>query len=135
MRSWLVARWTADQRLRFLVAGGWNTLFGYLTFVALYALLHDRLHYLLIGVLSHAIAVVNAFVAHRFFVFRSRGSWRGEFLRFNVAQFSVLGAGLVALWLLVDVGGLRPFVAQAIVTMGAVCVSYVAHRRFSFAPR
>jgi len=133
--GWLIARWRDHEQLRFLVIGAYNTVVGYACFVALYALLHGRLHYLVIGALAHAIAACNAFVAHRRLVFRARGPWFPEFVRFNVAQLMVLAAALVALWLLVSVGTLNPVVAQAIVTMGAVAVSYLAHRRFSFPVR
>ncbi len=128
-----VRHWHGNQKLRFLVVGGWNTAVGYVVFVALYLLLHARLPYLVIGAAAHAIAIANAFVAQRWLVFRSRGAWRVEFVRFFAAQLFVLGSGLAALWLLVSQAGLSPLPAQAIVAVGTVVVSYYAHRHFSFA--
>ncbi len=127
--------WRAHEQMRFVIVGGWNTLFGYLCFVTLYALLHAHLNYLLIGVLAHAIAAVNAFVAHRLLVFRSRERWFGEFVRFNISLLFVLGYGIGALWLLVATFHLDPVLAQGFVMIGAVVISYVAHRRFSFGDR
>jgi putative flippase GtrA len=135
MIEWLAARWHGNRQLRFLVVGGWNTLFGYAMFVVLYGLLHDHVHYLVVGFIAHAIAAVNAFIAYRLLVFRSRGPWFAEFLRFNVSLTVVLCCGLAALWLLVAVAHLGPIVAQGLVTIATVCVSYIAHRRFSFAVR
>ena len=129
----IMVRWRRHERARFLVVGGWNTLFGYGCFVVLYSLLHERLHYLLIGLLAHAIAVVNSFACHRLLVFRSRGPLLNEFFRFNVAHLFVLGFGLVCLWLLVTTFQFNPLVGQAIVTSATVVLSYFAHRRFSFA--
>lgn len=135
MIDWLTERWHANQQLRFLVVGGWNTVFGYGMFVLLYGLLHDHVHYLVIGFAAHAVAAINAFVAHRLLVFRSRGPWLAEFLRFNVSLTFVLCCGLAALWLLVSVTHLGPVLAQGLVTIGTLCISYVVHRRFSFAVR
>ncbi len=115
--------------------GGWNTVFGYLAFVVLYEALHRRVHYLIIGVVAHVVAMINAFVAHRLVVFRSSRPWPVELLRFNVAQLGVLAGGLLALWGLVHGAGLTPLVAQAIVTVGAVAASYAIHRWFTFAVR
>ena len=128
----LALRWRSDERLRFLAIGGWNTLFAYLAFFALYELLHDRLHYLVIGLLAHGLAVVNAFAGHRLLVFRSRGPLLGEFVRFNLAQLFVLGCGLLGLWLVVSVLQVSPLLGQAIVMACSVVLSYLAHRRFSF---
>ena len=125
-------RWPADERVRFVVVGGWNTAFGYLAFVVLYALLHDRLNYLVIGALAHALSVTNAFVCHRMLVFRSRDPWFAEFVRFNLAQAAVLACGLAGLWFLVSVLHVSPLIGQAIVTVLGVVLSYLAHRRFTF---
>ena len=132
MTDRFLERWHRHEKLRFLVIGGWNTLFGYLTFVILYALWHERLHYLVIAVLAHAIAVVNAFTAHRLLTFRRRGPWLAEFVRFNVTLLVMLGIGLVGLWSLVSIIGMNPLVAQALMTIATVIVSYFAHLGFSF---
>lgn len=125
--------WQRNERLRFLVIGAWNTLFGYLAYVALYALLNDKVHYLVIGLAAHAIGMVNAFACHRLLVFRSRGGLVADFVRFNVSQLVVAGLGLIALWCLVDGLGMTPLPAQALVVAIAVVLSYLAHRYFTFA--
>lgn len=122
----------ADQRVRFVIVGAWNTLFGYLAFLTLYACLHDSLHYLIIGVLAHFVAVVQAFTAHRVFVFRSHAGWVAEFARFNLVQLASLCYGLAGLWLLVSIAHLNPLVAQGAVLLTAVALTYIAHRRFTF---
>jgi putative flippase GtrA len=133
MVDWLSARWRANERLRFLAIGGWNTLFGYACFLGLYWLLHDHLHYLVIGALANIVAVINAFTCYRLLVFKSRGPIVAEFVRFNIAQLFVVGCGLVALWLIVTFLHLSPLLGQALVTIGTILLSYIAHRRFSFA--
>lgn len=129
----LRAHWNRNLKLRFLFVGGWNTVFGYACFLALYAAFGTRLHYLLIAIVAHVVNVCQAFALHRLMVFRSRGAWLREFVRFNLAQLTILAGCVAALWLLVSVVHLDPPIAQAIVTIGAVVTSYLGHRHFSFA--
>lgn len=127
--------WHRNEQARFLLVGAFNTAFGYLVFVLLYLLAGDRLHYLLVAVLAHFLAVAEAFLFHRRLVFRSSGPWLMEFFRYNLSVLGVMLAGLLGLYLLVSGLQLHPLPAQAIVTGLSVIVSYFAHRHFSFRPR
>ena len=133
MQSW----WQLPQQFRFLLAGGYNTVFGYLVFSGLYLLIGRWIHYLIIAVLAHGIAVINAFLVHRHLVFRSSEPWLKSFLRFNVSQLTALGFGISCLYALVTFGRFQPLVAQAIVASVSVVLTYLLHSRFSFrgAPR
>ena len=132
MRIEWEAWWRAPQQVRFLIAGGYNTLVGYLIFSALYLLLGRYVHYLVIACVAHVISVASAFVVHRFLVFRCNDDWRRSFLRFNLSQLVALGCGLCGLYGLVNYAHLRPLVAQANVTILSVILSYLLHRYFSF---
>ena len=81
--------WNPWPRLGFTGAlpdcRGYNTGFGYVVFSALYLLFGNRVHYLLIGLAAHLVAVVNAFWIHRRFVFRSNDHGR----RVSSASMSV----------------------------------------------
>lgn len=121
-----------NERFRFLLVGAFNTAFGYVTFALLYLLLGNRLHYLLIGVLAHAIATLVAFTGQRRLVFRSRRPWLSEFWRFNVSLLTVLLFGLASLFVLVTLLSLHPLLGQAIVTPLSVLLSYFTHRHYSF---
>lgn len=125
-------RWAAGEKLRFLVVGAINTLVGYLIFACLYLLIGTWLHYLLVALVSHFLAVSLAYSLHRTIVFRSTGPIWPEFLRYNLSLLTVLGAGMAGLYLLVSSLGLSPLPAQAIVTILSVIGSYLAHRNYSF---
>jgi putative flippase GtrA len=128
LQSW----WQLSQQFRFLLAGGYNTVFGYLVFSGLYLLFGQQIHYLIIAVLAHGIAVVNAYIVHRRLVFRSSEPWLGSFLRFNASQLAALGVGIAFLYALVTYARFRPLAAQAIVTTVSVLLTYLLHSRFSF---
>jgi putative flippase GtrA len=121
-----------SQEVRFVVIGVWNTLFAYGVWASLQFLLGDRLHYLAILVLAWPIAVLNAYICHRRFVFRSSGSIRTELPRFSVVYVLSLVASLIALPILLQVLPLNIYVIQAGFTVVVVVVSYLAHRSFSF---
>jgi putative flippase GtrA len=127
-------RFSHDHReqLSFLVVGVWNTAFGFGEWALLQNLLHERLHYLVILVLAWPIAVLNAYLCYRRFVFRSSASvWR-ELPRFSIVYLVTLLAGLVALPFLLQTLPFDIYMIQAGYTVLVVILSYLAHRLFSF---
>lgn len=133
LRERLGRRWSDDQRFRFLVVGAYNTAFGYLVFPLLYLLLSKRMHYALILVIAHQIAVTQAFVLHRRFAFRAEGAaWLPQFLRFNVGYLGALGVGLGGMYLFVSRLHVSPLVAQPALTTLTIVLSYLWHSRVSF---
>jgi len=126
--------WQDNRKLRFLVVGGWNTLFGYLSFYVLYLLAAGRLHYLIVAILAHFAAVTQSYVMQRHLVFRSDAPVPGEFLRFNTSLIGTLLFGLLAMYLLVEKANMSPLIAQAIVILMSVVLSYLLHSRLSFGP-
>lgn len=122
----------ANEKYRFLIAGLYNTGFGYATFAAMYSLFGQSVHYLLLALAAHPIAVTNAFLTHRFFVFRSKGDFWREYLKFNVAYVGTLLAGMTGLLLLVEFFHLHPLIAQIAIIAITVCSSYFAHKHFTF---
>lgn len=125
----------SDEKLRYLAVGGWNTLAGCAIFALFYFLLADRMHYLAIAVLSHVVAVGNAWISYRRLVFRSRAPLLPEYLRFNVSSLTVLAANIALLWLLVDAAGLHPITSQVFAVVFTVIAGYLIHKRFSFRDR
>jgi putative flippase GtrA len=124
--------WRGHQKLRFLVVGAWNTAFAYAALIALYAVLHRYIHYLIISTLAHACAVTNAFVCQRMLVFHSNTRWLTAFLRFNAVQFLVLVWSLVGLAVMVELLRFQPFLGQLIVMTISVIVSYALSRYYAF---
>ena len=125
-------RLVRDQRVAFLLVGGANTGIGFVWFVVFQHLVGDRLGYLVALLCAHVAAVLCAFVLYRTFVFRVRGHVLRDLARFEVVQLTALGVNLVFLPLLHEVVGLPVILAQLIVTVGTVIMSFFAHRGFSF---
>ena len=122
-----------DQRLRFLIVGGWNTVMGYLVFVGVHALLGTRLGNALVVVLAYAIALPLSFLMQKLFVFTGAGRWLRQFGRFIVANSAVFLINLLFLPLFVAATGIGALAAQAFFVFVSTIVTYLAHKHFSFA--
>lgn len=121
-----------SRGVRFLLVGGFNTIFGYACFVGLQQTVGQRTHYLVVLLIAHVLSVLLAFVLYRILVFRVTGRILGDLWRFWSVYLVALAINLVALPLLVELGKLPVVLAQALVLVGTVCLSFVAHGRFSF---
>ena len=124
-----------NEKIRFLVVGAYNTAFGYVVFAGLYLWFKESLHYLILVVIAHLVAVVNAFLTQRRIVFNDRSPVLAAFLRFNVATTLSLLLSLTGMALLVDGIGINPLIGQAIVTILSVIGIYVMHRHYTFRQR
>jgi len=126
--TWLLAR----QKVRYLIAGWWNTAFGYGVYVGLIYLFHPRVHYMVIAVVGNVLAVTMAFATHKLFVFRRTGNVLREYLKFYGVYGVTTVLGLLALPFSVEVLKINLYVAPLLMLAVSVVVSYFGHKHFSF---
>jgi putative flippase GtrA len=127
-----LAKLPRGQIVRYLVAGAGNTVFGYALFAALYHLLHTRVHYILLSIASGIVSITVAYINYKFFVFKTKGNYLREYLRFYVVYGASMGMGVTLLPFFVEVVHLSPYVGQAIVVFITASISFLAHRNYSF---
>ncbi len=119
--------------LRFILVGVWNTVFGYLAFVGAYSLVTSLgLHYLWAAAPAHILAVTNAYLSHRTFVFRDRSRRMESLFRYSLVHWGYFGANITLLPLLVGFVGLHPLAAQAVLVIFTATTSYFVHTFFTF---
>ena len=132
------------QFARYLLVGGFNTLFGYGMFALLTWIFRclGTYAYMLAAVISNVLAISVAFLGYKWFVFRTHGNYLVEWLRCFVVYGGNALIGLAALPILVAI--LRralykpdqaPYLAGAILTATAIIVSFFGHKKFSFRPK
>jgi putative flippase GtrA len=125
-------RLVKDRRVAFLIVGVINTVVGFAWF-ALFELSIGRVWgYMATLLFAHVASVLCAFVLYRRFVFRVRGHLWMDLARFESIYLVSLGINALLLPLLVELAGLQPIVAQALIVFVTTIVSYVGHSRFSF---
>lgn len=120
------------QFLRYVLVGGWNTVFGMVIYAALYHWLGGRVHYLVLMIPANVLAITNAYVCYKLFVFRTQGDILREYFRCYIVYGGTMVAGAAVLWVLVEWFGMSPVAANCACTLVTTVVSYLAHRNFSF---
>lgn len=128
----LVRRLLERRLVRFLLVGGFNTVFGFGLFALLQLTLGGRVHYLVLVVVSTVVSVLEAYVVQRWLVWRVQGRWWRELVRFSTVYAGGLVVNLLLLPLLVEVLKMPVLVGQAIVTAVNALGTFAVHRAFTF---
>lgn len=123
----------ARRPLRFLVAGGLNTLLGLSFYPALlWAVPWFREHYLAALAIAQAVCLAFAYCTYKFGVFRTRGGYLREFGAFASFYLFNYAANWAALPLLVELAGTPPVAAQLGFTLLLIVGSWFWHSRVTF---
>jgi putative flippase GtrA len=131
---------THQTKVRFVLVGLWNTLFGYLVFVGLDYLFNlffspRYVAYMSAAVLSNILAIINAYIFHKHITFQSTVRGKGilvEFARFFSTYLFTTILGLILLPVSVEALGIEPRISVALLIPVTTVISYIGHSRFSF---
>ncbi|WP_127792897.1 GtrA family protein [Agromyces sp. LHK192] len=123
-----------DERVRFVMVGGANTAIGYGLFLLFEFTTGPYLGYFFSLYASFFVASIVAFILHRHYTFKVNGTGNVlvDFVRFLSVYVVSLGLNTVALPICVELLGLEPWLAQAIIVVVTTLVSYFGHKYFSF---
>lgn len=139
-----------EDKLRYLVAGMWNTLFAMVLYNILLTLLQPSVHslaaspsgllvflgrndYNVIFWINWVLCVPQATLAMKYFAFRTPGGRTRR--EIGKAYFVYLPAQLVSsaiVWLTVERMHLSPRIAQVFAIVFATIFSYLGHKYFTF---
>ena len=115
--------------IRYTVVGVWNTIWGLGCYTAL-LLLFPKVHYLLLGVVSNILAVTNAFLCYKFFVFKTKGHFLTEYLRCYVVYGGGMLTGMCGMFICVSILGFDAIWSNIFMTSVIFVFSYCGHRFF-----
>jgi len=122
-----------EKKLRFLIVGGVNTLFGISVFSILYYLLHNlHIHYLIILFIAQLIAINFSYFSNKLLVFQTQGNFRNEYPKFFFYQILVFLLNLGPFAALVETTAMHPIIVQIVLTCLMVLISYIWYNRFTF---
>ena len=128
------------MKMRFILVGIWNTIFGYFVFVLLDSLFgrfmsNPYAAYMTAAVLSNVLAITNAFFSHKRITFRSlaqgKEAWK-EYARFFSTYLFSFFLSLLLLPFFVEFFLIPAKISAAIVILLCVVISYLGHKQFSF---
>ncbi|HEU4349999.1 MAG TPA: GtrA family protein [Actinoplanes sp.] len=118
-----------------MLAGGISALVFYGLFTAGWFTLAHRLPYLLISTLASTFTAILTYPIYRSAVFRADGPVLAGFLCFYVVCVWAMAFSIGGLWALVELAGLHPLPAQAIVITLGPLINYQAGRLWAFRRR
>jgi len=122
-----------QEKLRFLVVGGINTLFGIAAYPMIYLLLAGLdAHYLVILVISQIVCVSFSFMTNKYFVFRTTGNYWREYQKFWLLHLGAFAINLLVLPLAVDGLKMNPMIAQTAYAIVMAIISYFWHSKITF---
>lgn len=152
-RQRLRAQVPGGQIVRYLCVGVFNTVFGYSVFAVFNFLLHRAgvpISYIFASALSNFISITVAYLAYKFFVFRTRGNYLHEWLRAMAVYWSgflpsllllptlvrllnwVLPLHLAAFHHLYARRDIAPYIANAVLMAFGVVYSFLGHKNVTF---
>ena len=122
----------ADERVRYILVGAVNTLFGFLFFVCSYFLLEDYAHYLVIFLFVQVVAVTFSHFMQRKIVWKSNAFYFPELMRFSSTYIfaAFLNAGL--LWLSQEFFSETVLLSQFIIGTLLIPLMYVFQKYWTF---
>lgn len=124
-----------DERVRFVIVGGVNTVVAYVLFVVFEWVTGGA--YLLSLAVAYLLATLLAFVLHRRYTFgvSGRESVVVDFLRFEGVYVVMFTVNAALLFVFVTLAAWPSWIAQAVIVVITTVLSYVGHKFFSFRRR
>lgn len=119
-----------NQKIRFLLVGGFNTVFAYGVFAFLFAFI--KLPYLWALVVQYFITINVSILTMRYYVFRSEGNFLTEYCKAWSVYILMFIFNSVALSFLVEICHIAELYAQALYLTVSTILTYVLHKYFSF---
>jgi putative flippase GtrA len=90
---------------------------------------------MLAAILASFLAIINAYIFHKYVTFQSKVSGRGiflEFTRFSSTYLFSMIVGLIFLPFFVEILGVDPKISGAMLIPTTMIVSYLGHTNYSF---
>ena len=82
--------------------------------------------------LAFAVAVVNNYLLNRWWTFRSKGSFGGEFVKFLIVSIAGLGLNELAFWVFRGQLGIGVLVSQCLAILCVLPFNFIVNKLWSF---
>ena len=118
--------------IRFILVGGVNFAFGYGVFVFSWFVLGNKWPDWLIVLVATVLGITEAFLAHRFVTYRSKGCWWREYLRFYLVYGVQTLANMLVIRVFVTLWGWNAYGVQLVTLVVMTFATYWLHKIYSF---
>ena len=128
------------QKIRFLLVGGFNTVFAYLVLNLLNLLFgfvfKEVLSKIVIAnmalIIQYIITINVSFITMRYYVFQSHGNWRKEWLKAWSVYIFLYLINAPVLTFMMAILGWSAWVAQGIYLIVSTIITFLLHKYYSF---
>ena len=121
------------KKLRFLIAGGLNTLVGLSVYPLLYFLLLPAgFGYIQVLLLAQIPCVTFSFITNKYFVFKTKGNLTKEYIKFFIFHMVLLLINLIFLPTLVEMFKINPVYSQTLFVILVIFTSFFWHDSITF---
>lgn len=118
--------------LKFIIIGVINTLFGYISGLAVYPLLEKHFHITLISIIISIINITFSFTTQKIFIFRNSGNIFIEYFKYYITNFIFIIFSTVLLTIFVKFLSIPFYISYTIQTTLGVLLIYFLHTHFTF---
>jgi len=118
--------------ITYMIVGCANALFGYLTFLFLFFLLKNQLHYLVILTISNVLYLPISHFAFRVFAFKSKAKILGESLRYYAVFSLCILLNYLGMLLFVSGFHMNPTYALIFASSMSMMAGYLGNNLFTF---
>ena len=131
------------QKLRFLLVGGFNTLFAYfvlnvlnILFGLIFQNILSNIVIVNIALVVQYILTINvSFITMRYYVFQSHGRWQKEWLKAWSVYIFLYFINAPILTLMIAVLGWSAWLAQGVYLVFSTIITFLLHKYYSFRKR
>ena len=131
-RIFLLRSYKKNKELRFLIAGAWNTVFGYLIGLFIYHALENLLNIVFVLIIAYVVSVTQSFFVYKFFVFKTSGNWLSEYIKCYYLSAINAIIGIIGVYLLLEKLNIAFWIAQGIMLIMTLIFSYVGLKNYIF---
>lgn len=124
--------WLDNEKFRYLIVGGYNTVFGYFAYSLFFLLLGTKEGYVSVLAQSYLLSIISAFFCMKFLVFKSKKKLTNVFLRYLVSCVLLFFVNYFFLHLFISHLKVYSLVAQCICVVFLIFLSYFLNKKFTF---
>jgi putative flippase GtrA len=122
-----------EKKLRFLIAGSINTLVGLSVYPLLFIVLEPMgVGYIKVLIIAQLICITFSFISNKYYVFKSKGNLRQEYIKFFMFHGFYFLLNLICLPVLVEIFKINPIISQTLFAIFIIVTSYFWHNAVTF---
>ena len=118
------------QKIRFLLVGGFNTVFSFGLFALMVSIL--GISYKFAIVLGYIISTNVSIFTQRYYVFRSFGNLKQEYIKAWKVYIITMLINYMFMYIAVDILRANELISQALFAIIIVIITYIMHKYYTF---